>query len=445
MKVLLAAALLLASVSCRTVFKVTKIDPSLPESSNATGIRYSLAKPILRVVPKSDGTLDVGVELVPDDQHTYAIDVKSYTSSYKVDVKVERGILKKIVFNTDSSGPAKEIAATSGEIAKAIVERENKKDEERQTKEKEELEKQETRRKELEEALRTARDDVAKLQAEIDALESQQNPDQEKIDEKKVALAVAEEAVRLAELHLDEFEAEIAGEPEEQDRRSARENVLQDGREVAPRFPKAWGPMFYAIENQGEGVQLRALDMVLKSTPTGAGDPGKQLDLFTSTAPKAKASPAKTTLEVVGGGPPILPSKKRVYLALAAVAEAEAVVKALEDKGIHGDPLAKAVADVVRAKKELVASYTRSFEVKASRALTNIRAKALKKDGVEADDLLKKIEAKQMTFSSILVQIENALPAGDYELRIAFDRRVRGETKGEEATLRFRIEDVGRP
>jgi hypothetical protein len=101
-------AILLAGCANLTV---TKVEPS----SAAGGLRYSLPKPFIQVVPQPDGTIAVEVVYLPDIDNTYAISTSAYFAAYAFQVVLEQGgFLSKIELRQNTAAVSQQAAATGG-------------------------------------------------------------------------------------------------------------------------------------------------------------------------------------------------------------------------------------------------------------------------------------------------------------------------------------------
>jgi len=86
------------------------------------GLRYSLPKPFIQVVPQGDGTVSVSVIYLPDSENTYAIDTTSFMSSYVFQGTLDQnGLLKAVEFKKSTSAVGQQVAATSGAIAAQVL------------------------------------------------------------------------------------------------------------------------------------------------------------------------------------------------------------------------------------------------------------------------------------------------------------------------------------
>jgi hypothetical protein len=127
MKNFIIAALTCTLGSCTSV-KVVKVT-----NGNEQGIRYSLGRPYIQVTPNAsgDGSYSVEVIYLPDKNQTYAVQTSTFLAKNIMEVTVdEYGILKKIDWTGATDATVSESAKALGEVTKAEIERQTKKEEE---------------------------------------------------------------------------------------------------------------------------------------------------------------------------------------------------------------------------------------------------------------------------------------------------------------------------
>lgn len=110
-----AAATLLAGCT-----QVTS-KPIGDDATSIKGLTYCLPKPVIRVVPQGDGTIDVGIEYLPDSEHMYWLSTDSYISSHKAQVLRDEGMLTKFQWSSNSVGVASDLVKAAGEVTKSVV------------------------------------------------------------------------------------------------------------------------------------------------------------------------------------------------------------------------------------------------------------------------------------------------------------------------------------
>jgi len=105
------------SAGCASI-SVKKVEPG----KASVGLRYSLPKPFIQVVPQADGTVAVDVIYLPDTQNTYAINTWSFMSSYVYQVSLDQnGLLNAVEFKQNTSVVGQQVAATGGAVAAQAV------------------------------------------------------------------------------------------------------------------------------------------------------------------------------------------------------------------------------------------------------------------------------------------------------------------------------------
>lgn len=112
----LAAGLLLAGLNtgCST-FLDSELAGTFTDGRE--GQVYYLPMPVLMVTPKTDGTMDVTVEYIPDPSKKYVLRAKSLISDYTLDVRTSNGILESVSLDSDASAVAKSATEASLAIA----------------------------------------------------------------------------------------------------------------------------------------------------------------------------------------------------------------------------------------------------------------------------------------------------------------------------------------
>jgi hypothetical protein len=116
--------LVIIATSCTTV-RVAKVQPG----DSASGVRYSLGKPFIKVTPdpKGDGTYTTELIYLPDENQTYAVDAKAFLTKYTMELNVdENGILKKVDWTKGGESTGGNLVGAAGELAKAEIERKQK-------------------------------------------------------------------------------------------------------------------------------------------------------------------------------------------------------------------------------------------------------------------------------------------------------------------------------
>lgn len=105
-------------IGCASL-NVTKVTPE--NSKTAAGIRYSLPKPFIQVVPQADDTIQVDVIYLPDPNNTYAVEASSTLSSHTFQTALDQGgMLSAVEFKQNTSVVGQQAAASAGAAAAQI-------------------------------------------------------------------------------------------------------------------------------------------------------------------------------------------------------------------------------------------------------------------------------------------------------------------------------------
>jgi len=112
----LAIVILLPACTTTTVTKVTDANPNEP------GLRYSLPKPYILVIPNGDGTLTVQTLYAEDPNNTYAVVSKSFMAKHKLNITLRDGQLKEVTTQQDNTAAVASLAKTTGEVSKSMIE-----------------------------------------------------------------------------------------------------------------------------------------------------------------------------------------------------------------------------------------------------------------------------------------------------------------------------------
>ncbi len=103
---------------CTTV-KVTKVEPGSPETE---GVVYALPKPLLKITPMANGTMQAEFLFVPDPDNTFAIVAKSYVAKHELTTDLgSNGVLTKLIWNPDATEAVKEALDKSAAIAAGVI------------------------------------------------------------------------------------------------------------------------------------------------------------------------------------------------------------------------------------------------------------------------------------------------------------------------------------
>jgi hypothetical protein len=91
-------------------------------SGNTPGLRYVLPEVFIRVTPRNDGGVDVEPVYLPDPDNEYAVQATSVLGNYTLEMnQTEEGFLTTVSFNADSSGVAKQLIDSAGNVYAAKV------------------------------------------------------------------------------------------------------------------------------------------------------------------------------------------------------------------------------------------------------------------------------------------------------------------------------------
>jgi hypothetical protein len=113
----IAFIVIFALSSCASV-TVTKVGKTPKDSQNVSGVRYSLPKPFIQVIPQPDDTILVNVLLLPDSDNTYAIKTSSFMSSYSYQISInQNGTLSAVEFKKDTSIVGQQLATSAANTA----------------------------------------------------------------------------------------------------------------------------------------------------------------------------------------------------------------------------------------------------------------------------------------------------------------------------------------
>jgi hypothetical protein len=221
---------------------ITRIDVR-PAAPDVEGTRYALPKPLLMANPQADGTMAFSWIYVPDDDHTYAIATSSVLAKHKTTIDLENGLLKKISWAPDSTAVAAQVASSAAEVAKARLTAIDAERKAEQTKADAKVTAIQTARDDM----RTAETNVAKIQAEIEALKETHQDD--KIPEAQVRLAIAKAELEAKKKKLDDLTSGRTGSSV-----GGAGNVAEGGTSPSTppplktmQFKQAPGPVFFEV------------------------------------------------------------------------------------------------------------------------------------------------------------------------------------------------------
>nr|WP_315591745.1 hypothetical protein [uncultured Cupriavidus sp.] len=288
---IVAAALLITGCA--------NVNVSQVKDGDATkGLRYYLPKPYLQTVPQADGTINVEVIFLPDRSRSYAIDTSSYLSSYTFQAsRDEKGLLTAIEFKASTAAVGQQLASSFGtyavqaynmQTAAAVA--------------------QQAQINTAQTALDTARSNLASAEATLASnLANGASADTVRSDRATVASARAKADIAAETLLRTQTTSQLVNNASA----AAGSTVTTTGPTLGTGFPQpgAWtqpavvnlpqqfGPVLYAVNDNGSKVSLVAVKAKLDGTTTAATQGGVQ---------KA-AQPAFRTTSAALGPPSLVP------------------------------------------------------------------------------------------------------------------------------------------
>jgi hypothetical protein len=289
--VLTGVAALLAA-GCANV-TVTKLDD---KNKAAKGLRYYLPKPYLQAVPQADGTVSVEVIFLPDKSRSYAIDTTSYMSSYTFQAsRDEKGLLTALEFKASTAAVGQQLASSLGayavqaynmQTAAAVA--------------------QQTQVNTAQTALDAARATLASAEATLASnVANGAKPETIISDRAAVASAKAKADIAAETLLRAQTMAQLVSSPAAAAGTVATTTAPAMGTAFAAagvwtqppvlNLPQQYGPVLYAVNDDGTTVSLRAVTATLNGTTT----PATQGDVVPAAQPAFKTTSAAL-------GPPAL-------------------------------------------------------------------------------------------------------------------------------------------
>ncbi|UTA67272.1 hypothetical protein [Emticicia sp. 21SJ11W-3] len=209
-------------------------------NNSEKGVRYYLGKPFIQVTPSAngDGTYSVAVVYLPNQDEQYAVEVKTFLAKSTMEISVDaNGILKKIDRTDATDNLVSETIKSSGEILKAELERQNTDNEKKE--------------KELNDKKAKAKESLDKIDSSIKAKELElkiADKDKSTLDAIANPTPEIKEKIRQVEVLIFKLREEIYSL---KIREAAAKSVVVSLGSAAndPTFNKAWGPVFFAIED----------------------------------------------------------------------------------------------------------------------------------------------------------------------------------------------------
>jgi hypothetical protein len=255
------------TAACATT-KVT-VRKVAPADAKTAGIRYSLPKPFLLVVPNTagDGGFTAKVVYLPDECQTYAIDARTRRGKYQLDVVTKDGLLSKVVWNTkDNQAVNAEAIRVAGEIGKSELERRQKEREDAEAEKKAAI-------KAADEALKASEKDLAEKSLNVDlatakvaAAEALQK--EHPSDANSAALSAAKLELDQARIRFDDATRAAEKARKERDTlknamdnpKTASNTKAQPATPVPEPGTTFWGPVLYEVVEDTTTVKLVAVD-----------------------------------------------------------------------------------------------------------------------------------------------------------------------------------------
>lgn len=289
---LTVAAVLLAA-GCANV-SVNKVK----EGDATKGLRYYLPKPYLQAVPQADGTINVEVIFLPDRSRAYAIDTTSYLSSYTFQAsRDEKGLLTALEFKASTAAVGQQLASSLGsyavqaynmQTAAAVA--------------------QQTQINAAQTALDTARSNLASAEATLASnLANGAKPETILSDRALVASSKAKADIAAETLVRAQTTAQLVSAPAAAAGTTATTTAPTMGTAFAAAgawtqppvlsLPQQFGPVLYAVNDDGKKVSLVAVKAKLEGTTTSATQGGVLL----------AAQPAFKTTAAALGPPTLVP------------------------------------------------------------------------------------------------------------------------------------------
>lgn len=217
-------------------------------TKNTGGIRYYLPAPHIVLTPKPDGTIEVKVEYLPDPNNAYTLDVDSYFSSATIDVTLSNGMLTKINLNADSSEVAEKAIEAGSAIQKARMDAEQaKKKAEHDAKVAEE-----TATEAAVQAVKKKEEELDLLVAKLDFYKQQPDGAIQEEHFRELDLQILE-----TKIQLDYLKQKAGITAADSANNSAAFNAPD---QTHSSLLKAWGPVFFRVLSDGEGVKLVAVE-----------------------------------------------------------------------------------------------------------------------------------------------------------------------------------------
>ena len=268
------AATLLSACAQMTVTPIHK--PA--DEATTVGVRYYLPKPFIIFAPQADGTVSANVVFLPDKSHEYAIDSSSQLSSYAFQVSTDQfGLLTAVQYNTDTTAVAAQSAASAGSAVAAGFNYQTAKAAAVQTQ-------VNTAQAGVIAAQSAYASALAALNSDNQANAAAPNTvsasaiqaDASTVAQKQAALQVAQAALLTAQSTLQVVAGTAAaGTPVATTPAAAGTALLAPSwtQSAAINLPQQYGPVWFAVNDDGKSVALTAVQSSYPHSPNTAAGP----------------------------------------------------------------------------------------------------------------------------------------------------------------------------
>jgi hypothetical protein len=245
------------------------------KDSTTKGLRYYLPKPYLQAVPQADGTISVEVIFLPDKSRAYAIDTTSYMSSYTFQAsRDEKGLLTTLEFKANTAAVGQQLASSLGayavqaynmQTAAAVA--------------------QQSQINAAQTALDTARANLASAEATLASnLANGAKPETIVTDRALVASSKAKADLAAETLLRAQTTTQLVSSPAATAGTVATTTAPAIATALAAAgawtqppvlsLPQQYGPVLYAVNDDGTNVSLVAVKAALSGTTTPATQAG---------------------------------------------------------------------------------------------------------------------------------------------------------------------------
>lgn len=232
---------------CVSVVTVKKAD------GNAEGIRYFLPEVFIQVTPAADGTIAVEKLYLPDPSHEYSISARSFLSAHTLEVeRDEKGLLKSVIFNSDSTGVAQQLATSAAAVRAAEIDARTVKAKADSDQAKADVEKAKAALETADSARKTAAAALDAAQRKVDLLEHLDAPLPSDIAAQILAARLA-----VVEAQAKKDAADAAYNELLSNAKAPDTNAANGGKKKEDSWPKAMEPVFYRVLMDADKVTLK--------------------------------------------------------------------------------------------------------------------------------------------------------------------------------------------